>query len=233
MEQKIRKSEYGVYFISDLHIAHKNILKHQPNRLPYVEAFAKEHNIEDINKAHDEWLIDLWLKTTKRNDIIYVLGDFIMANQEESLKILHRLKSNGCKIHLIVGNHDKSIHKMYNMFESIENIKVTTFKETVFPFIKNNEMFQCVMCHYPLATWFNKCRGSIQMYGHIHSNSPWIDYGVNPLDLQFNVGFDAPLASMGLIPIEEIYNEWKKKLNGIPPMKYADWATEKDPHFIR
>lgn len=233
MEQNIRQSECGTYIISDIHLGHKNILNHQPNRLPYVKAYAEEHNIEDLNVAHDEWMIDLLLKITKRNDNVYVLGDFIMSNQQEALKILNRLKSNGCKYHLIVGNHDKSIQKMFNMFESIDLIKVVTFKPTAFPFIKEDEMFQCVMCHYPLATWFNKCRGSICLSGHIHDNSPWIDNGVNPLDLAFNVGFDAPLASMGLIPLEEIYDAFQKKLGGIPAKDYADWATEKDNKFIR
>ena len=35
---------YNVYFISDLHISHKNILYHSPNR---VKAFNLENN-EDI-----------------------------------------------------------------------------------------------------------------------------------------------------------------------------------------
>ena len=50
---------YNVYFISDLHISHKNILYHSPNR---VKAFNLENN-EDI-EGHDKY--NIWLSTTKR-----------------------------------------------------------------------------------------------------------------------------------------------------------------------
>lgn len=229
MEHNIRKSEYGIYFISDWHEKHKNILKHQPNRVPLVEQYAKENDIEDINEAHDKWLEDIWLKTTKRGDHVYVLGDFIMDNQEGSLKILNRLKKNGCRIHLVVGNHDKSTQKMYNMYDSIDLIKTVNFKKTVFPFIEE-EIFQCILCHYPMKSWFNKCRGSAMIYGHVHDNSPWLD---DSLDLSFNVGFDAPLANMGLIPLEELYSAYKKKLGDKSVKGYADWATDNDKNFVR
>ena len=225
----IRKSECGVYFIGDWHECHKNILNHQKNRIPLVEEFQKEHGIEDINEAHDKWLEDIWLKTTKRGDKIYVVGDFIMGNQEQSLKILHKLKANGCRIHLIVGNHDKSTQKMYNMFDSIDLIKVVNFHKKSYPFIEE-DLFQCVLCHYPMKSWFNKCRGAACVHGHTHDNSPWENDG---FDLSFNVGFDSEIANMGLVPLEELYELYKKKLNGIHPYKYADYASSQDSKFIR
>lgn len=229
MDLNIRKSGCGVYFISDLHLQHKNILYHSKERMPYVEEYKEVYGIQDDIEAHDRWVIDLWLKTTKRGDHIYVLGDFIMGNREESLKMLNVLKKNGCRIHLIVGNHDKSTEKLNNMYETIDLIKVVTFKKTVFPFIEE-ENFQCVMCHYPMKSWFNKCRGAAMLYGHVHNNSPWMD---DTLDLSFNVGFDGKLSHYGLIPLEELYHLYKEKLNGIPPKEYADWACEQDKEFIR
>lgn len=229
MEYNIRKSECGVYIIADLHFQHKNIMKYQENRKPFVEKYMEENGIDDEMTAHDKMLIDLWLKTTKRGDVVYVVGDFIMGNQKTAIKILNKLKSNGCKIHLIVGNHDKSIRTMHNMFESIELIKVVPFSKKCFSFLEE-ETFQCVFCHYGMKSWPHKCKGSAMIHGHTHDNSLWENDG---FDLSFNVGFDAELSNMGLIPLEEIYCAYKKKLNGMTPKKYIDFATKEDPKFIR
>ena len=229
MELNIRKSQSGVYFISDLHIGHKNILKHSVARMPHVQKYMEEYGISDEIEAHDRWIMDIWFKTTKRGDHVYVLGDFIMHDKKETLKMLNRLKSKGVKIHRIEGNHDKSTSNMGNMFETDDLIRVVTFKKSQYPFIEE-ENFQCVLCHYPMKSWFNKCRGSAQLYGHVHANSPWID---DSLDLCFNVGFDTERANYGLIPLEDIYAEYKTKLNGLDKEAYADWACEQDKTFIR
>lgn len=217
------KVQYNIFFISDLHICHKNILHHSKER---VGAMNLKDNT-DI-EGHDEYIINMWLNQTKRGDHIYVLGDFIMSNQQESIKILNRLKSNGCKIHLIVGNHDKSTQKMYNMFESIDIIKVVNFKKTMFDFLE--EDFQIVMCHYPMKSWFNKCRGSLHLYGHVHWNSPWVDESD---DLCFNVGYDNPMCNYKLFTLEQVYDYYKKKLNGLSPKEYSDKISQINKKYIR
>lgn len=222
IEQQI--SPYNVWFIADLHIKHKNILRHQPNR---IEKMNLENEEDIIN--HDKYIIDMWLRKTKRHDHIYVLGDFIMSDQTTALYILNRLKSNGCNIHLIVGNHDKSTQKMFNMFESIELIKSVIFKSSVFPFLK--EDIQVVMCHYPMKSWPNKCRGSLMLHGHTHDNSPWEHEGSD--DLQINVGFDCPIANYELISLEQIYSIYQEKLQGFTPKTYSDEMCKVNPRYIR
>lgn len=217
------KVQYNIFFISDLHICHKNILHHSKERVGAMNLKDKT----DI-EGHDEYIINMWLNQTKRGDHIYVLGDFIMSNQQESIKILNRLKSNGCKIHLIVGNHDKSTQKMYNMFESIDIIKVVNFKKTMFDFLE--EDFQIVMCHYPMKSWFNKCRGSLHLYGHVHWNSPWVDESD---DLCFNVGYDNPMCNYKLFTLEQVYDYYKKKLNGLSPKEYSDKISQINKKYIR
>lgn len=217
------KSPYNVWLTADLHIGHKNILKHQKNRLIKLNL----QNDEDI-KAHDEYIINTWLQQTKRGDHIYVLGDFIMANSNDTNKILNKLKSNGCHIHLIVGNHDKSSLKMTNMFDSIDYIKNVLFKKSIYPFLK--EDFRIIMCHYPLKTWENKCQGSLNCYGHVHNNSPWIDEGK---DLTINVGIDNPKCNYKLFSLEEIYNLYLDKLNGISPIEYIKKVSNANEYFIR
>ena len=70
--RKEQKAPYDVWVISDLHLQHKNILRHQPKRIE-VMSLKDDDDIE----THDKWIIDMWLKTVKRKDHVYVLGDMI------------------------------------------------------------------------------------------------------------------------------------------------------------
>ena len=223
--EETKTSAYNVWFVSDLHISHANILKHSPKRIEVMG--ITEGN--DIMIQHDNWIVDMWLSTTKRGDHIYVLGDFIMSKRDRAVYILHRLKSNGCKIHLIVGNHDKSTEKLTNLFNSIDLLKVVDFKKSAFPFLDKD--FTCVLCHYPMKTWPRKCYGAVNLYGHVHDNSPWIDN--ENYDLCLNVSFDAPFANYGLISLERVYEWYKKELNGMTPEEYIDYATKNDAFFVR
>lgn len=218
------KMPYNVFFIADLHLQHKNILHHSKERIIAM----KLKDVNDID-GHDEYIINLFHSQVKRNDHVYILGDFILSNQETSKKIIQKIKSKGCKLHLIIGNHDKSTERFYNDFESIEYIKVANFKKTVFPFIEEDN-FQIVMCHYPMKSWFNKCRGSLMMYGHVHWNSPWID---DSNDLTLNVGFDNPMCNYKLFTLEQVYDYYKNKLNGLKPNEYSDKISEIDKKYIR
>ena len=66
------------------------------------------------------------------------------------------------KKHLIIGNHDKVTVKSgsaLNDFDSVERLQ----------HIKDRE-YNVIMCHFPLADWNAKHRGSYHIYGHIHNN---------------------------------------------------------------
>lgn len=225
MKEK-KNSPYDVWFISDLHLKHANILRHQKKRIAAM-GLKDDNDIE----AHDKWIMDMWLGTVKRGDHVYVLGDLIMASQQVSLYLLNKMKSTGCKMHLIVGNHDKSTCKLGNMFESIDLIKTVVFKKSVFEFLE--EDLAVVMCHYPMATWPQKSVGALHLYGHIHANAPQIDFGITDGDLMVNVGLDAPMAGYGLISLEKLYAWYKERLGGLKPREYIDKMTELNPKFVR
>ncbi len=224
MSETKRSSTPTIWFTADLHICHKNILKHQSKR---VKAMNLENDEDIIN--HDKYIKDMWLSMVKRGDHVYVLGDMIMANRDTAVRVLHALKSKGCHIHLIVGNHDKSTQNLTNMFNSIDLIKVVDFKKTVFPFL--DEDFTCVLCHYPMKSWPRKCHGAVNLFGHIHDNSPWVDTETD--DLCLNVGLDTPFADYKLISLEQIYEWYKKKLNGLSPTDYIEKCSKENPKFIR
>lgn len=79
------------WFTSDLHFGHKNII-HLQNR-PFT-------SVEDM----DEEIISYWNKTVKKDDIVYIIGDFSFYDYKKTKAIVERLV--GRKI-LIRGNHDE------------------------------------------------------------------------------------------------------------------------------
>ena len=127
-------------------------------------------------------MIDAWNSVVSPNDIVFVLGDFIMGVADGVENILNRL--NGT-IYLIVGNHDtNSKIEQYKRFPekviAIENYNIFYYKEKF-----------VVMNHYPVGGdsvkdnhlkndgWQNATEffgqhydDSIYLYGHVHGNAP-------------------------------------------------------------
>lgn len=96
------------YFISDLHLGHRNIMK-----------FAQGFRYGETVEQHDAWLIDQINSVVRKRDILYILGDVAFGNENlEKLK-----KINGNK-HLILGNHDKGNMELYKpYFQCIYGMK--------------------------------------------------------------------------------------------------------------
>ena len=84
---KLNSSEVNIFFTSDLHFGHKNILKYC-NR-PW-------NSVEEM----DEGLIQNWNNTVGKDDIIFNLGDFAFASNQRWRELISRL--NG-KHYLILG----------------------------------------------------------------------------------------------------------------------------------
>lgn len=95
-----------IWFTSDLHLGHKNILLHCPDR---IREFGLESELDDNAVAkHDEIIINMWNSMVDKHDEVYILGDFMFYNRVKATQILRQLKG---KKHLVVGNHDGSIEK--------------------------------------------------------------------------------------------------------------------------
>ena len=80
-----------IYFTSDTHFQHTNIIKYC-NR-PFKD-------VDEMN----ERLINNWNSIVSNDDTIYHPGDFCLSNDKEIINIFKRLNDN--KI-LICGNHDR------------------------------------------------------------------------------------------------------------------------------
>lgn len=153
----------NVFFTSDMHFYHENIIKYSSR--PF-------ESVEDMN----EKLISNWNSVVSKNDIVYDLGDFAFSNIKNIKGILKRL--NG-KHFFIYGNHDHVICKNKKtlleekLFFSIENYKS----------IKINDK-NIVLFHYGCRVWDKSFYGSWHLYGHSHGTLP-------PLGKSVDVGIDS------------------------------------------
>ena len=130
-----------IYFISDTHFSHSNIIKYC-NR-PF-------NNVDIMN----ETLINNWNSIVNKNDIVYHLGDFTIDydNLGELVK-----KLNG-KIYLIRGNHEGKSIKFYNEI----GLKILPSKTKL-------DEYNFILSHKPLDN--NLIPDDyINIHGHIHNN---------------------------------------------------------------
>jgi calcineurin-like phosphoesterase family protein len=155
----------NLWFSSDLHIGHDNILKHRR------EIGMNYSCVEEMN----EDIIDTWNSHIRPRDLVWILGD--VAFRTKDLTPLGRL--NGRKI-LILGNHDKDhIREYLKYFEDVYGI---------------HKKYGFVMSHVPIHPQEMVYRNwKVNVHGHIHHKEKDIGFpyvNVNwdilhrPIDIQ-------------------------------------------------
>lgn len=170
MKIKEKFDKNKIWFTSDPHFCHANIIKYC-NR-PF-------DSVEKMN----QFLIDSWNNVVGKDDVIFCLGDFILnANSKTVDQIVNSL--NGTK-YLIVGNHEKSTlgsSYLRSLWKDIHDITEI--------FVEDDEITygeqHIVMCHYPMIAWNASHRGSWQLFGHVHgglSNKGIVKHSPNQLDV--------------------------------------------------
>lgn len=133
-----------IYFTSDTHHWHKNILNFEDR--PY-------ETVEEMTEV----MIDNWNEQVDDNDFIYHLGDLSLGNLEQTIESLERLKG---KIILIKGNHDLSKY-----YKKIVNMNLLHEYHEVGIMMKHNK-HQMWLTHYPFEIGLRPRKWSI--HGHIH-----------------------------------------------------------------
>lgn len=153
--------EKKIWFVSDSHFGHANVIKFC-NR-PF-------ENVEQMNEA----LIKAWNDVVDKDDDVYHLGDVSLTNSKNTLNILKRLNGNK---YLITGNHEKSV--LSNELTRKQFIWIKDKHE----FYVGSQMI--VLCHYGMRVWNKSHHGAIHLYGHSHDSmedTPWgrsMDVGVD------------------------------------------------------
>jgi calcineurin-like phosphoesterase family protein len=158
-----------VYFTADLHLGHKNLLRHRP----------QFQTVEEM----DEALIENWNDRVTDDDTVYLCGDFSFRSHRSPESYLAQLA--GKKI-LIRGNHDLSWLKktdpavLEQYFEGIYDFHMAR---------KNGVLLR--FSHYPMISWENSRHGSLLICGHIHNQTSGIEYELfRQIPFAWNAGVD-------------------------------------------
>lgn len=135
----------NVYFISDIHFGHKNILKF--GRCPDGTNPWRSGN-DHVENMYN--IAENWIRTVTKRDIIWVLGD--IAFDQEGFDLLKTLPG---RKKMVRGNHDDhfTTQQWLEVFETVESmVKYKGFWLTHCPI-------------HPSELW-----GKRNIHGHIHQN---------------------------------------------------------------
>lgn len=134
----------NIWFISDTHFGHSNMLKFIDSNGEKIRKFS---SVEEM----DELMITNWNERIKPGDKVYHLGDVAMGGPAIS-RIMNKL--HGSK-RLILGNHDIVKGDLVNYFHKITIWRV--FRE-----------FDFTLSHIPLRE--DNLITTFNIHGHIHQN---------------------------------------------------------------
>lgn len=157
--------EENVFFTSDHHFHHANIIKYTSR--PFS-------SVEEMN----ETLVQNWNATVGRNDTVYHLGDFSLSRDVGEVKsVMSRLNGN-ITLLCLPWHHDggwltklsevilSANGKFVNMEPALFVIKVPWMKKEGFP-------LSITLSHYPMAEWEASHYGAWLLHGHSHGS--WYD----------------------------------------------------------
>lgn len=188
-----------IFFTSDLHLGHKNVIRFDNRPFSSVEEMDRE-------------IIARWNRKVSANDTVYVLGDVSWYNLEKTKQLVSSL--NGHKF-LICGNHDRITPSNPCGFESVVKYKELNLPGNV----------HVVLSHYPIPLFNRHHYGAYMLYGHVHNSHEWNIVESWKADLQrldincnlYNVG--AMIWNYEPVTLEEIvadprFKPAKPELNG-------------------
>ena len=158
-----------VFFTSDLHLGHANIIR-LCNR-PFS-------SIEEM----DATIINNWNKCVHKSDTVYVLGDFTMIKDVAIVEnYINQL--NG-KIYFLRGNHDYWM-KNYDFSKNDRIFNLGAYHEEAL------SQRRFILCHYPFEEWNHFYRGAYHLHGHQHNTKEYNIDNIQNGFKRFDVGVDA------------------------------------------
>lgn len=175
-----------IWFSSDWHLGHANIIKY--SRRPFLGQEDKNKMDQGLISYQDhKWRPDKESITLMDNSIInninqvvmpkdelWFLGDFCFGSKDSYYKTAraYRDRINCDNIFMIKGNHDREC--ICNLFTDMFDMKE----------ISHNGQ-KIVLCHYAMRVWNKSHRGTWHLYGHSHGSLP-----DDPNSQSFDCGID-------------------------------------------
>lgn len=138
-----------VFFTSDLHLGHENVIRFDHRPFGTVEEMDAE-------------LVRRWNVKVQPGDLVYVLGDLIWRSRTDDAYTL--IRSMNGQIILIKGNHDRFLHnaKAKNALAGVkdyDDISVT---------LEDGTARRCILSHYYIPMYNGHRYGAIHLHGHSH-----------------------------------------------------------------
>lgn len=165
----------NIFFTSDMHLGHKNILEYSKRPFSTVDEM-------------DEEIIRRFNSVVGKNDVIYNLGDFCFKNPK-----FYNNRFNGTMIRL-KGDHDHDIKEPLMLLLKVPGL-VDNFGEPL----------PITLCHYPMRSWRKAHWGAWHLHGHMHDLfKPYglsFDVGVDSWDY-YPLSFEQ--VSLKMIGLEQI-----------------------------
>lgn len=150
LKQYYNPSPEKVFFTSDTHFFHKNILE-----------FCQRpwQNVTDMGEA----LVENWNRVVPEDGIVFHLGDFgLGGTQKDWIELRKRLHG---KIILVRGNHDfKENSQNKEFLESVFDYVTYQFRATI-------DGYRVFMSHFPPLCFSGSWSNSLSLFGHIHTCS--------------------------------------------------------------
>lgn len=157
-----------IYFISDTHFGHSNIIKH------CERPFDNVHIMDQV-------ILDNINEVVGQDDSLYILGDFCFKGQKP---LNYRLRIKCRNVHLIFGNHENK-KKDYHLDELTTDMNGFASLYDVQEIIHCNQ--RIYLSHYPHRSWPASHKGSWMLYGHVHSKLDHEDRASTRLTLDVGV----------------------------------------------
>jgi calcineurin-like phosphoesterase family protein len=169
----MRVDRERVFFTSDLHFNHRNIIEYT-NR-PWRDR-AGNPDVESMNQA----LVNNWNSVIRDEDKVFILGDLAMGGPNQAERVARYLDRMRGEKYLIPGNHDSyvlnpPVSDYLNILPPLFEIKVSD------PDAPKNRQY-IVMCHYAMKVWNRSHHGAWHLYGHSHHTMP-PDYNIKAIDV--------------------------------------------------
>ena len=147
------------YYISDLHLNHKNVVNEGKNF---------DHRPFDTLTEMHETIKNNWNGRITNADTVYLLGDTVWKMTDEIIGLIAQLKGNKVAIR---GNHCDFKDIRYRQLFS----EICDYKE-----ISDNihgKNYNVVLSHFPILMWNGQHKKNwIHLYGHVHNSQDYEFY---------------------------------------------------------
>lgn len=138
-----------VFFTSDLHFGHENVIRFDNRPFASVEEMDAE-------------LVRRWNAKVGKGDLVYVLGDLIWKSRNGDAHSL--IRSLNGQIILIKGNHDRFLHNAQAR-ASLAGIKDY---DDICVTLEDGSVRRCILSHYFIPFYNGHRHQAIHLHGHSH-----------------------------------------------------------------